>query len=281
MTTPENRYSRNEALFGQEGQKQIMTSHVAIVGVGGLGSHVAQQLSFLGVRNQVLIDPDVVTQSSLNRLIGAVPADADEGKLKVDVVARMVRQILPESQVTSVPTTLNDSRALEAFASCSSAFGCVDDDRVRLELITFCGRNRIPYFDLATDTGGDDRDRWYGGRVLFSDVGQRCPACMDLLDQVSLRRSAMSGEELEVERRIYGVRADDLGASGPSVVGLNGVVASLAVMEWMVWATGLRLPNALLEYRGQAGGVFVSRDDPQPGCYYCSLWKAVGNGDAA
>ena len=61
------RYSRNEALFGRQGQERIATSSVAIVGVGGLGSHVAQQLSYLGVLNLLLVDHDVVTTSSFEQ----------------------------------------------------------------------------------------------------------------------------------------------------------------------------------------------------------------------
>src|SRR6202035_5314754 len=104
----------------------------------------------------------------------------------------------------------------------------------------------------------------YGGRILFSGVGERCPVCMDLLDQDALSRSSMSDEQREVDKRIYGVRSDDLAGTGPSVVSLNGVVASLAVMEWMVWTTRLREPLPLLEYRGAQGGVFVNRDEPRP-----------------
>jgi hypothetical protein len=81
--------------------------------------------------------------------------------------------------------------------------------------------------------------------------------------------------ELVVERRLYGVPADSLGATGPAVVSLNGVVASLAVMEWMVWTTGLRSPAPLLEYRGSAGAVFVNKDQPREDCYYRGLARAA------
>jgi hypothetical protein len=50
------------------------------------------------------------------------------------------------------------------------------------------------------------------------------------------------------------------------------VVASLAVTEFMVAVTGLRLPQRVLTYHGQTGKVTVSRDEPAPDCYYC---KAV------
>lgn len=273
------RYSRNEALFGQRGQQMIATARVGVVGTGGLGSHIAQQLSYLGVSHLVLVDPDVVTESSLNRLIGAIPVDVAEPK--VEVIQRLCKEILPESSVASFVSALSDSTCESALSKCTSVISCLDDDGARLDLVEFCSRLAIPFFDLATDTGHDNGKTWFGGRILFSGNGERCPACMDLLDQRALARTSMSQEQAEVDRRIYGVEADSLAGSGPSVVSLNGIVASLAVMEWMVWTTGLRVPVPLLEYRGEAGGVFMIGDQPKPHCYYCSLWGTANKGDAA
>jgi|HubBroStandDraft_6_1064221.scaffolds.fasta_scaffold00159_37 hypothetical protein len=273
MATDSSRFSRNVALFGTAGQARIASSRVAIVGLGGLGSHVAQQLAYIGVPYIVLIDPDIVTTSSLNRLVGANPSDADSSADKVAVMERLCRQIRPECDIRALTTKVSDVESRLAVESCTSVFGCLDDDTARLELIKLCACNGLPLFDLASDTGGTNDDHWYGGRVLFSGQGDRCPSCMDLLDQTQLARASMSDDAREVDRRIYGVKADDLDATGPAVVSINGIVASLAVTEWMVWTTGLRDPAPLLEYRGRVGAVFVNRDLPQPDCYYCSLWN--------
>ncbi len=71
-----------------------------------------------------------------------------------------------------------------------------------------------------------------------------------------------------------------LAGTGPAVVSLNGVVASLGVTEFMVHVTGLREPASQLIYRGELGIVTKSVDQPQPGCYYCTrLWgTAVARG---
>ncbi|MCA1736308.1 MAG: ThiF family adenylyltransferase [Actinobacteria bacterium] len=67
-----DRFSRNIALFGPDGQQKIAATAVAIVGLGGLGSHVAQQLVHLGVIRFALIDDDVLTERwtllTVNRL---------------------------------------------------------------------------------------------------------------------------------------------------------------------------------------------------------------------
>jgi NAD(P)-dependent dehydrogenase (short-subunit alcohol dehydrogenase family) len=268
----ESRYSRQIALFGKTGQASIELAQVAILGLGGLGSHVAQQLAYLGARRVVLVDPDLVSTSNLNRLISALPADAAEGRPKVDVAARAFEAILPGSQVDVFPVRVTESEAVAAVSACTSAIACLDDDSARLDVIEICAASQVPFFDLATDTGEDNDDPWYGGRILFSGQGERCPVCMDLLNQQALQRAAMDEHQLETDARIYGLRRDSLEGTGPSVVSLNGAVASLAVMEWMVWTTGLRAPRPLLEYRGSTGVVMASSDSPRPGCYYCALW---------
>src|SRR4051812_45302607 len=109
-----DRYSRNEALFGKEGQRKLVATKVVVVGSGGLGSPVGQQLAFAGVRDIAPIDFDVVTDSSLNRLIGAVPADVVAGTKKVVVADRTIKAINPNALVNAVDGELTDKKAVAA-----------------------------------------------------------------------------------------------------------------------------------------------------------------------
>jgi hypothetical protein len=62
-------------------------------------------------------------------------------------------------------------------------------------------------------------------------------------------------------------------------VALNGVVASLAVTEFMAWRTGLREPIAHLNYRGDRGTVGVRADTKRDHCHYCmTLWGSRAPG---
>lgn len=267
----DERFSRNIALLGHKGQNRIQEERVGIIGLGGLGSHVAQQLSYLGVGDLTYVDDDIVTLSSLNGVVTAV--ESDPGKTtKIDAAARMTGAASGSALVKTILVRLPAPDVLDALIRCTSIFGCLDDDLSRVALIELCAGNRTPFFDLATDTGSDESGPWYGGRVLFSGEGERCPSCMDLLDQQAMARAGMSDEQRDVDDRLYGVQRELLDATGPAVVSLNGVVASLAVTEWMVCITGLREPRSLLEYRGGAGVVFASADPPAEGCYYCGLW---------
>ncbi|MCH7584533.1 MAG: ThiF family adenylyltransferase [Acidobacteria bacterium] len=270
----EDRYSRNVALFGEEGQHKIAATTVAIVGLGGLGSHAAQQLAYLGVVRYGLIDPDVITGSSLNRVVGALPHDVGSKTPKVRSAQRLIKSVQPEANVDilmgRVTRSFEDAAAAMIRES-DVVFGCLDQELPRLFLTDLCSTFRTAYFDLATDTGGED-ENWFGGRVVYCD-GTRCLSCLDLLDQRSIRLEQMTEPELENERRLYGLGGNLLGGTGPAVVSVNGVVASMAVTEFMVHVTGMRQAAPQLVYRGDIPRVTLSKDVPRDGCPYCSKWR--------
>jgi molybdopterin/thiamine biosynthesis adenylyltransferase len=260
------RYSRQTALFGSEGQRRLGATRVAVAGLGGTGSHVAQQLAYLGVLDFLLVDPDSVEHSNLNRLVGAV--EADVGAAKTRIASRLVRAVQPDATIVTFETGI-EAVPDSAIHAADVLFACVDSDAARLEIVQRCSVASLPHFDLATDTGVD----WFGGRVLFSGAGERCVSCMDLLDQAALRRAAMTAGQRREDERIYGVSVNALGESGPAVVSVNGVVASLAITEFLKWRTGFQEPVELVTYRGERGVVTRSLDPPRPDCFYCASWN--------
>jgi tRNA A37 threonylcarbamoyladenosine dehydratase len=68
-------------------------SRAALVGLGGGGSHVAQQLAHIGLGNFLLIDPDFIEDTNLNRLVGATLEDVKLGTAKVDIAERVIKGV--------------------------------------------------------------------------------------------------------------------------------------------------------------------------------------------
>ena len=73
-------HDRQVRAFGKEGQLAIQSLRIAIVGCGGTGSFVAQELAHLGATNILLLDPDRLTKTNLNRVVGATPGDVGRPK---------------------------------------------------------------------------------------------------------------------------------------------------------------------------------------------------------
>jgi molybdopterin/thiamine biosynthesis adenylyltransferase len=266
-----DRFDRQLRLFGCEGQARIADTYAAVVGCGGTGSHVVQQLAFLGVRMFGLIDADHATRTSRNRLIGMVPEDVTRQTAKVAIAARTIRQIEPDTTITEVHDSFVSEAGERELAKATVIFGCVDRDGARLLLNEYACAYDKPYFDLATDTEGTGGQVRFGGRVTVRTNRHGCLYCTDALDKEAVRRDLTTPERREEEAQMYGLRRDALNETGPSVVMLNGVIASLAVTEFMVFTTGVpRPPKRSLRYDGTRGIVNEPRDTPAADCLYCT-----------
>jgi molybdopterin/thiamine biosynthesis adenylyltransferase len=274
------RFDRQLLLFGEAGQRRIADAYVTIVGNGGTGSHVVQQLVFLGVRKFGLIDADHATKSSLNRLIGIRPAAVAAKTPKVVIAERIIREIEPEVEINAVYDTFLSEAGAAELARASVIFGCIDCDGARLLLNEFACAYDLPYFDLATDTDKEGGRVTFGGRLMVRTGGDACVYCMDLLDREAVKRDLTSPERREEEDAMYGVGREGLGDRGPSVVALNGTLASLAVVEFMVFVTGVpRPPKRLLRYDGNLGVVIEPCAPPKGDCPYCTQAGAADGVD--
>ena len=248
------------------GQEILKTLFVAVVGVGGLGTHVVQQLAYLGVGEIGLIDPETLEVSNLNRYVGAFPEDI--GKPKVEVGEQIVARIDAKVEVRKVYRRLTSDEAFAVVKQADYVFGCVDNDATRMILNELCLAYRRPFFDLATEIVPGDR-LVYGGRVSYISESNGCLYCLGLLDRSEVSLGFQSPEHRKDLRNLYGLDQAELGRSGPSVVSLNGIIASLGVTEFMAVATGLRPGIPLLNYYGEQGTVRLSKDQGDENCYFC------------
>jgi hypothetical protein len=271
-------FDRNIRFFGKEGQARLSASHVAVVGIGGLGTHVVQQLALLGVGHLTLIDKEELDKTNTNRYIGIRYDDPIPGTHKLNNGERIVKEINPKIHVEQIPFSLLSKESFKAITQAQYVFGCLDREGARLVLNELCAAHSKPYFDLSSDILPGDPPS-YGGRVCVAWDGKGCIVCYGELD-VAEAQADLAGPDVRQNREaIYGVNREVLNQVGPSVVSINGVVASFAVTEFMLAVTGIRTPKRLITYHGHRGIVTVTKEEPFPDCYYC---KGVrGKGDAA
>lgn len=267
------RYDRNICLFGEEGQRKLRRTKVALMGVGGLGSPLAQHMALLGVGQASLVDDEELDETNRNRFVGARHDDPVPGSAKVELAARHIREINPDVAVIPLKCGLVTPEAFAVVKEADWVFGCFDEDGPRFILNELCPAYAKPYIDAAS---GVPQEGAYGGRVCVAVDGNGCLDCLNQIDRRDVRLYLATEEERAREAAIYGVPLEVLGQTGPSVSPVNGVVASLAATEFMVAVTGMRPPTRLLEYRGHISKVVVSTDQPQPDCYYCKGIRGAG-----
>lgn len=275
MVAAEDRFDRQVRAFGRDGQASIEAQHVGIVGLGGLGSHVAQALAYLGVRQYTLVDPDRVSETNLNRLIGATPADAQAAVHKVAVLARLISAVRPEAGVTSIRRDLRTHEALDALATCDAVFGTIDNDAARLILTELTAAYEIPLIDSAAELWRDTQGvLQFGGRVFVAIPGQRCLVCSRELDPEEAKILLESDET----RRVRDAHGYGLGLTepAPAVVSVNGVIAHAAVTEFLCMVTGLRAALPYLHYLGRDGKMKPRALATEPGdCVICSTVRGT------
>ncbi|MGY4485578.1 hypothetical protein ACVWWR_004769 [Bradyrhizobium sp. LM3.2] len=123
------RYDRQVRAFGADGQRAISLLKVGVIGLGGTGSVLIQQLARLGVRDYVLIDPDAVESTNLNRLAGVGAADV--GAAKIAVAEREIRACSPKARVHGVRADVVDQSSADELTGVDFIFLCTDSHASR------------------------------------------------------------------------------------------------------------------------------------------------------
>jgi molybdopterin/thiamine biosynthesis adenylyltransferase len=269
MDDSQEKFSRQILAFGKEGQRLITSAKVGIVGLGGTGSFVAQMLAYLGVKDFLLVDDDIVEESNLNRLIGASVEDAKMRTPKVEVTKRVVYSINPSAEVKGIFNNLRSDEAIDSLCHIPAViFGGVDNDSARLILTELAAAYNKTLIDSGTEIINTKEFQEFGGRVIVARPGDFCLLCAEQIDLEVARVELESKQEyMHREKLGYGLGKK---MPDPSVISLNGVIASLAVTEFLMLVTGLRTPNRRVTYKGMRGVFRESIDQKKDNCVVCN-----------
>lgn len=261
-------FDRNIRALGFDVQKVISDLTVAVVGVGGTGSAVVEQLVRLGVRRLMMIDPDTLSLSNITRVYGSTPHDV--GRPKVDVIARHLMRIAPDLHVRPVQGTITTERVARELLGADVVFGCTDDNAGRLRLSRLPYYYGIPVIDCGVLLNSDADDVIDGifGRVTTIHPGSACLVCRDRVDLAMAEAELRPPEEQQrLEREDY---APALPGVEPALVTFTTMTASWAVSELLERLIGYGeqpAPSELL-LRVHDRKVSVNSDHPADG-HYC------------
>ena len=262
--SPSEVFDRQVRAFGVEGQRLLHGLRVAIVGLGGIGSLVAQQLVHLGVRGFVLIDPDTLEATNLNRVAGAVSADL--GRPKVEIAAGYIRSVAPDASVQCVHGDVTRVGVARELLNADLILGCTDSHGSRAVLQQVAYQYLIPCIDMGVTiaVAGGKVTHIYG-RVQLLAPGHTCLTCSGLLNPNEVRHDMMTPFERQADPYIVGKREP-----APAVMSLNGTVASLAVTMLLSVVCGVPVGGRHLLYNARASVLRTVRAQADPNCYICS-----------
>ncbi|TAL07005.1 MAG: hypothetical protein EPO07_00965, partial [Verrucomicrobia bacterium] len=227
------RYDRQIRTFGVAGQKILESIRVGIVGVGGTGSSVLQQLVHLGVRDLVLIDPDTIEETNLNRLFGAKPQDV--GKFKVIVAEAWAKKINPAAKIEAKRDSTLKASVARSLADVDFVFCCTDSHGSRAILNQFAYQYLVPTIDMGVVIAAPaGKVTHIAGRTQMLAPGLACLACGNLLDAEQVRRDLLTDFERRTDPYILGEPEP-----APAVISLNSTMASLAVTMFLNAVVGV------------------------------------------
>lgn len=222
-------FDRNVRAFGSAIQQSLGDLRVGIVGCGGTGSVVAEQLVRLGVRQFTLIDPDKLSESNITRVYGSTASDV--GKPKVDLLADHLKRIAPSTRCEAIASIITIEATAKRLTACDLLFGCTDDNAGRLVLSRVATYLLTPVIDCGVLLTSDSSGRLTGidGRVTVLAPGQACLVCRGRIDIARASAEMMTpGERTRLQNEGY---APALGRTEPAVVTFTTMVGAVAVSE--------------------------------------------------
>jgi hypothetical protein len=238
--TPRPSQTATISVWGKIAQADLTRTRIGIVGLGSVGSIVAETLSRIGATSLTFIDHDKIEERNLDRTVAAVPHDAASGTFKTTVARRTATASTTAAHldVHEYPVSLLTETGLAAALDCDVIFSCVDRPWPRHLLNTIAYTHLIPVIDggilaKVTREGLPLHIDW---RIQTVGPGRRCLVCLDALrrSDIALDRDGKLDDPdylrglSETDRQRYARRnvfAFSLAVAAHEVLHLAGLVA--------------------------------------------------------
>ena len=163
MSDYEEKFGSLSRVYGDEVVAMLTRLHVCVVGIGGVGSWVAEALVRSGVGKITLVDGDTISRGNTNRQIHTL--ESTIGQSKVDTMKQRMLDINPECEIQTIEQYVDGDNLRDIL---ERGYGCVidaiDGFRTKANIIYCCKRNN-------TATSYKSTKRWrkndYSGRFSF------------------------------------------------------------------------------------------------------------------
>ncbi len=166
----EDRYDRQQRIWGEKGQTRLSEARILIAGAGGVGSEIIKNLALLGIGTLIIIDMDLIELSNLNRQL--LFRKADIGKYKAEVAAKMAQDFNEEVKVQFFNKKMQDV-PIEIYKDADLFISALDNIPARIFLNQKAVLLKKPMID-----GGSEG--FYGHVQVFLPQISPCLLCHDI-----------------------------------------------------------------------------------------------------
>lgn len=266
------RWERNVNFFGSycrladnqyEWQRKLLDAKVTLLGLGGLGCHILQDMAAMGIGHVRVVEFDRVELSNLNRQI--LYRESDIGQLKIEIATARVQEFNPRIQIEKIPSRIESTQdVLNAVAGADAVISVADRPKMEINhwVNEGCVQAGVPLI-----TGGLDTQRAVYFTVIPGETG-----CVECWRSEVFRTDAVSATLLDQKRE------RQIGGDNAAFAPLVTLTTAFLLAELVRVVTKLAPPAAagrLIQYRFSDSSLEeYERWDRRPDCPVCG--KADG-----
>ena len=224
-------FNRSVLALGLENMRKITGGqHISVVGVGGIGSIIAEHLVHMGFSHINLIDFDTLELSNLNRIVGVTYEDAEKERVKVDAVREGLLRINPNADIRAYNHNVFDKEVERVLAESDWIMVATDNHASRYHIQELAFRYYVPFITAGVNISvknGIVSDM--SGEVILIRIGDRvCLSCLKRLNFNEIAKEIHPDKIVRegLVRKGY-VRGSDV--KEPAVKTLNSHLATMAV----------------------------------------------------
>jgi molybdopterin/thiamine biosynthesis adenylyltransferase len=241
-------------LYGEAAATRLLNSTVVIAGCSGTGSPAAEVLARAGVGRFVLVDPERLDKSNLERVHGSYAEHflKEPYPFKVDSLRDLILKINPHAEVTAIVGNILQQEVRDHLVSADLLLCCTDTNHSRAATAELAYRYLLPALDVGVRLEGEKGAVNHEvGQITVYAPGLPCAYCLGLIDSWAASVELMS--ETEKARRKHEARlARERGDNAlgywrdvpglPTVGHFTALAGALLASYAIGWLTGAFFP---------------------------------------
>ena len=271
---------RTISAWGSKTQEDLSRLKVGIVGLGSVGSIVAEILARTGISNFTLIDFDAVEEKNLDRLTNVFKEDI--GRAKIFAVADGIRKsaTAPRIKINTCEFSICEKQGFETALDCDILFSCVDRPWPRQVLNFIAYAHLIPVIDGGILVRTNKRNtNLIGADWKAQTVGYK-RACLECLGQYKTENAVLEiSGKLDDPEYIKGLDKSKFLDAHENVFAFSSHLASMEVLQMM---TLFIAPSGISDVGQQLYHFVLGSMDIDSGkhCHVnCFFNSVIGRGD--
>jgi molybdopterin/thiamine biosynthesis adenylyltransferase len=234
------KFKRTVTVWGQKNHSHLARLRIGIIGLGSVGSIVAESLARMGMQRFVLIDFDEVQEHNLDRLLGATEIDIGQGKIYLAERQMKKASTADRIEIRTVPFGVTEEEGYLQALDCDVLFSCVDRPWPRMIVNNLAYNHLIPVIDGGIKVRLNKQTHVFeGADWQLQTVGPTKP-CLQCLDAYN-SSDAMTEQEgkLDDPHYIEGLPDDHTFKRNENIFPFSANLASLEVMQFIEMVTGI------------------------------------------